>query len=88
MQLGTKLAGLAAMALSSFVAPKLAGATWKLVTGKEPPSEEAGSRLSQILVFAALSAVMVAAFQHIADSLTGQLEAEAKSEELSEDKEA
>ena len=85
MELGPKLAGIAAMALSSFVAPKVASVTWKLFTGEEPPSEDAGSRLSQILVFAALSGVMVAAFQHVADTLTDRALAEAKSKDLKDE---
>lgn len=72
MKFEYKLASLAAMGLSSFLAPKLAGGVWKLVTGKEPPSEEAGSRLSQILLFAAISAVAVASAQHIAEVMTAK----------------
>lgn len=54
-----KLVGLAAMALSSFVAPKIAAALWKGVSGKEPPSEDAGSKFVPLIVFAAMSAVLM-----------------------------
>lgn len=82
MNLQSKLAGLAAMGLSSFLAPKLAASTWKIVTGEEPPSEEQGSRFVQILVFSALSAVFVTSFQHVANNLTAKFLAENKGDEL------
>lgn len=83
MKFEYKIASLAAMGLTSFVAPKLAGAAWKLITGKEPPSEEAGSRLSQILVFAAISAVAVAATQHLVEGMAAKHLTDSKSEEFS-----
>ncbi len=67
MKFEAKLAALAAMGLSSWLAPKLAAKTWKFVTGNEPPSDEEGSTFGQILIFAALSAVLVTAIQTGAD---------------------
>mgnify|MGYP003593951620 CR=1 FL=1 len=73
MRLEAKLAGLAAMGLASWLAPKIAGQTWKFVTGNEPPSDEEGSTFAQILIFAALSAVVVTAIQTGADRATAKV---------------
>lgn len=71
----TKLASLAGMGMASFVAPKIAAAGWKMVTGKQPPSEEEGSKFAQILVFAVLSAVIVSTMQQITGKMTNKLTA-------------
>lgn len=73
MRLEAKLAGLAAMGLASWLAPKIAGQTWKFVTGNEPPSDDEGSTFAQILIFAALSAVVVTAIQTGADRATAKV---------------
>lgn len=70
MNVEVRVAQLAATVLAGFVAPRLAKASWKLVTGQEPPSQEAGSRLRSILVFAALSGVAVASMQYAANQVT------------------
>ncbi len=64
--LASKIASLAAMGLSSLIAPKIASASWKAITGNEPPSEEEGGKFIQIIAFAALSAVFVSAIQFVA----------------------
>ncbi len=72
MKFEAKLAALAAMGLSSWLAPRLAAKTWKFVTGNEPPSDEDGATFAQILIFAALSAVLVTAIQTGADRATSK----------------
>ena len=64
--------GIAAMAISSFVAPKLAAFVWETTTGNKPPSEDEGSRLGQLLAYAAISAVLVTAFQHVGHTMTAK----------------
>lgn len=83
MKFERKISSLAAMGLISFVVPKLAGWAWKLATGKEPPSEEAGSRFGQILAFAAISAVAAASAQHLVEVMSAKHLADQQNEQLS-----
>ena len=70
MNLQARIAGIAAMAISSFVAPKLAAFVWETTTGNKPPSEDEGSRLGQLLAYAAISALLVTAIQHVGQTMT------------------
>ena len=66
MDMTGKAASLALMGLSSLVATKLATIGWKKITGDAPPTQEEGAKLGQIIVFAAVSAALVAALQFAA----------------------
>ncbi len=66
------------MAVSSFVVPKIATMAWKVATGSEPPSEDTGSKLAPILVFSALSAVLVASSQYLMYGMTAKYRTDAK----------
>lgn len=66
MNIAAKLATLAGMAVAGLVAPRLTATGWRKVTGQEPPSDEPGeSKLIQIVVFAALSAVVATLLQQL-----------------------
>lgn len=78
MNLQARIAGIAAMAISSFVAPKIAAFVWETTTGNKPPSEDEGSRLGQLLAYAAISAVLVTAFQHVGHTMTAKYLMDAK----------
>ena len=71
MDLGWTAASLGASAAASFVGGKAADKAWHALTGKESPTkleneEEGSAPLLQVVVFAALSAAIVALVQHFA----------------------
>lgn len=81
MDITIRLAQLASLAMSGLIAPKIARAGWKLVTHREPPSQEQGSRLASLLVFAAISAVTVTAIQYATDQVTTKMIADRKAKD-------
>ncbi len=82
MKFATKLATLAATATASFLAPKLVTSGWKLVTGQEPPEDgEEQDRLTQVLVFAAVSAVVSTMLTQLAVRGTDRVFARSRDEE-------
>lgn len=66
MNLTAKVASAGVVALAGFVAPKITSAGWKMVTGKEPPRDDDESKLTQLIVFAAVSAVLATVVQYYA----------------------
>ena len=68
MDIGWKLASAAAMASAAYVAGKVAEGGWKVVTGHSAPidDDEDEAPLTQLLIFAAISAVLVTLAQRYA----------------------
>lgn len=70
MDLGWTAASMGASAIASFVGGKAADTAWHALTGKETPrqvendDEQGSAPLLQVVVFAALSAAIVALVQH------------------------
>lgn len=46
-----------------FLAPKVVDQSWKMVTGHNPPEQDDKGRLLQVLLYSALSAVVVTAIE-------------------------
>ncbi|WRS30988.1 DUF4235 domain-containing protein [Actinomycetaceae bacterium MB13-C1-2] len=65
MNLVGKLASMGAVAASGFVASKIADKGWTRVTGKEPPKDDSNEGIVQVVVFAALSAIIAALVQRV-----------------------
>ncbi len=72
MNITGRIAKLAATGIASLVASKAAVRGWEGVTGNEPPADD-DSTFSQIIVFAAVSAILVAALQFLANKGVNKL---------------
>ncbi len=82
MKLVAKLATLAATAVASFLAPRLVTSGWKAITGHEPPGDDpTQDRTMQIVVFAAVSAVVTTMLRQLALKGADRAVARAEGEE-------
>lgn len=71
----TKILATAVSLGVGFLAPKMAEGAWKMVTGENPPDQDEKGRFLQVLVYAAVSAVIVTAVQRGVSLAMQKLEA-------------
>lgn len=71
-----KLAATVVSAGVSFLIPRVVDGTWKLITGDNPPDTEEKGKLTQVLLYAAISAVIVTAVERGAMLLLDSFEKE------------